>query len=259
MVSCMILAVGCTKNNINEEDLESLRAEIEAMKSQANRFTIEKQKLNDKIELLQMEKEELLQSKEKLQEEYDEFSNRVAGIEWELYDYKYLNMDYKKYIEDNIELVQISDSQLNIAGIGIGSSYKDVANILGEPDKEQSGVNESGYGGTSSYMTWEYEDFVVGFDPLYVRSIETTRTDIAIDTKISVGDNALDALQIMDSTYTKVISNHTMDELKGWYYTEEKDIIILYYNTENKRHQNKYPLSEESTITRIELTKDFFD
>lgn len=267
----ILLLIGCSSNNTTEEEtIQILKNELEEKlfekESIIKNLTESKSNLEEELCLIKKQINKLEEDNKDLQEELLKLTDKNntlnaknSKLEWENWDYKSLYYDYRKYIDFNISETNLDDSYIKINNIGIGSSYKEVFYAFGQPSGESVGCNESGYGG-NSYMSWGYDgDFSIMFDPLFVRRIFIYTSEYNTNFNIKVGDSAEDALRYMDENYKKYYSKHTDEELKGWYYTDNGNVIILYYNADYSRFQNDIKITPDTKIMSIELTSDTFD
>lgn len=281
IVTYGILLVGCSIKNNTSEDyvsktvMNELEEELKIKDKKIDEYKLsvdELEKVNASLEQdlialnstiaeLNNSNLSLEEDLSKLKSENQDLIEDIGGLRFEHWTYEAIYHDYRRYIDSTITETYIDDTQFKINNIAVGSSYKDVLYVFGEPSEETIGFNE-GYGENSSYMTWKYnDDLVIMFNPIFAESIIISSSEYTTNLNIQVGDLAVDALEYCNSNFEKYYgTNYSQEEpLLGWYYTKNGNVLIMHFNKDGNRIQNNITISADTKVEKIEYTTDLFD
>lgn len=275
----ILLISGCSTKPTTEElegkilglenDNMKLTSDLESMidrETESNKYTLQLEyEIRTSNEVLVTLKEQLDQYKNASNIDSDADDNKLfslTGANIELEE-KIVELEYE--IEENGKMKNIDkllvESYRNmllknedniigdkISSIHIGDHIADVVTTYGDAYTLTDTYDERE---KSAATMIEYEDVLIVFDPLEVMRIDIFQTTSKVELPISVGDFAIDAIEVCKESYTVYESIHG-GTLENWFVTDDGYLIIYVDVTRSAAEQTDL-ITEVSTIEMIEI------
>lgn len=220
----LILNVGCSNTEIDKykSDLENKSNEIANLKNEINDLKI---KYND---LINSHNTKIKEYKNKIKE-LEEESKLVTSVINNVVEFKF-------------------DKILIINNISLGITMDEVKNILGE----NYTISKWNYYENEEHEKWIYPDSTeILFLSDKVYSIKVNK-NLYTNFGIRVTDSAKDSIYLSDILFNRYFDEFSNKEHLGWYTTNYNELIILYFNAEDRFNEN-INLNDNTKVEAIEI------
>ncbi|HOJ11355.1 MAG TPA: hypothetical protein PK733_12285 [Clostridiales bacterium] len=234
LIIVVILITGCGDSNkhkteddqlaVLKQELESKNSEIESLNKQLKSMQEELDIKNDELNKTRFELESFHESKEQ--------KNEGSENQSDVYD------NHRKTV--------------SLADIKLGYTMEQVSGVLGKNYKE----SEWEHFGDIKDKMWTYDNgVIIRLNRDMVYSIELTNAGYRTSFDVMVGDSALESINKCKKVFKEFVSIHSGDNKPnlGWFYTDNDEMIVLYFNKENNRFNDGVELSEKTKVEKIEL------
>lgn len=182
--------------------------------------------------------------------EYDYDPSIAIGAVFEIRNQKLYPLLLKTYLPQ--------ESKYEIGGIHLGMTSQQVAEILGEPEKEVIAIGSSEHS-MEYWISWKYPngfDVILGELTSRVIAIEINSSTIKTELGVKVHDNAEEAISVYQQKYPPFIGANGNPE--GWFEVENGVILIFDVDLNDGTHVNE--ITPESKVEQIILIPSrYFD